>query len=344
MPIGHTGTLVLNARHIPKNGSWITFPTENPIVLLNTFVAKEIPLQSKNLFLQLPILEEKGIGLALKREDLLHPSISGNKYRKLKYNLVAAIDNGYSKVLTFGGAYSNHIAATSFAASNKGIKSIGVIRGEELEFTWQENPTLKRAHEDGMILKFVSREAYRKKESAQFLADLKKEFGDFYCLPEGGTNALAIKGCEEILNPEDKQFDKICTCVGTGGTLAGLVNSSLEHQQVLGFSALKGDFLNSEIQKMTANKRWKLITDYHFGGYGKINTQLVQFINDFKEKTHIPLDPIYTGKMLYGLLDMIRGDTFVPGTKILAIHTGGLQGITGMNMLLEKKHLPLLDI
>lgn len=301
-------------------------------------------MQSENLFLQLPLLQEKKVELALKREDLLHPFISGNKYRKLKYNLLEAGLKGYTKVLTFGGAYSNHIAATSFAAHNKGIKSVGLIRGEELEYTWQQNPTLKRAQENGMFLKFISRKDYRRKESNEFLSDLKKEFGDFYLVPEGGTNELAIKGCEEILAPTDIEFSIVCTCVGTGGTLSGLVNSSLGHQKVLGFSALKGDFLNSHIQKMTVNNRWKLITDYHFGGYGKITPQLVEFINDFKEKTQIPLDPIYTGKMMYGLLDMIQRDTFVPGTKILAIHTGGLQGIEGMNRLLKKKNLPLLDI
>lgn len=301
-------------------------------------------MQSENIFLQLPLLQEKKVELALKREDLLHPFISGNKYRKLKYNLLEASHKGYTTVLTFGGAYSNHIAATSFAAFNKRIKSVGIIRGEELEHIWQQNATLKSAQENGMFLKFVSREDYRRKGSNQFLSDLKKEFGDFYLLPEGGTNELAIKGCEEILTPTDKEFSIICTCVGTGGTLSGLVNSSLGHQNVLGFSALKGDFLNSNIQKMTTNNRWKLITDYHFGGYGKITPQLVKFINDFKEKTHIPLDPIYTGKMMYGLLDMIQRDTFVPGTKILAVHTGGLQGIEGMNRLLKKKNLPLLDI
>lgn len=301
-------------------------------------------MQSIHQTVQLPMLDQKQVSLVLKREDLLHPLISGNKYRKLKYNLLEAAKEGRKTILTFGGAFSNHIAATAFAAAEKGFKSIGVIRGDELRQTWQHNPTLKKAHENGMVFKFVNRETYRGKDQISFLQHLKKEFGDFYLVPEGGTNQLAIRGCEEILNQEDHTFNIICTCVGTGGTVSGLINSSFEHQEVLGFSALKGDFLRSEIQKNAKNQRWKLITDYHFGGYGKITQELVQFINDFKQQTQIPLDPIYTGKMMFGLLDMVKHDTFVKGTKILAIHTGGLQGIHGMNSVLKKKNLPLLYI
>jgi len=301
-------------------------------------------LQSENHFVELPILLEKGITLALKREDTLHPFISGNKYRKLKYNLEEAKNQKEHTLLTFGGAYSNHIAALSYAGREKGFVTIGIIRGEELKEKWQENPTLAFAHENGMSFKFMSRAAYRKKTDSAFLRELEKEYGSFYLVPEGGTNTLAIKGCEEILDTADHDFDTICTCVGTGGTMAGLINTIEPHQTVMGFSALKGDFLNVELTKLTSKKNWKLITDYHFGGYGKITEELVGFMNTFKETTGIPLDPIYTGKMLYGLLDMIRNDNFAKGTKILAIHTGGLQGITGMNIKLKKKNLPLLHI
>ena len=301
-------------------------------------------MQSKNQLVQLSLLQDKQVSLSIKREDLLHPFISGNKYRKLKYNLLEAKKMGHLTILTFGGAYSNHIAATAFAANEKGFKSIGVIRGDELKDTWHQNPTLQRAHEQGMVFKFVNRETYRKKEEPLSLLALSNEFGDFYLLPEGGTNKLAIKGCEEIITKEDEQFDFVCTCVGTGGTVSGLVNSSFGHQEVLGFSALKGDFLRDDIRKMTKNERWKLISNYHFGGYGKITQELVEFINNFREQTNVPLDPIYTGKMLFGLLDMVKHDTFARGTKILAIHTGGLQGIHGMNSVLKKKNLPLLDI
>jgi 1-aminocyclopropane-1-carboxylate deaminase len=287
-------------------------------------------------------LDEKGISLFIKREDGIHPIISGNKYRKLKYNIQEAKDRAFTTLLTFGGAYSNHIAATACVGYEHGFKTIGVIRGEELGDKWETNPTLKLAKKHGMQLHFVSREAYRKKNSPNFLEKLKDKLGNFYCIPEGGTNALAVKGCEEILTKTDTHFNIICGCVGTGGTLAGLINTIAPSQYVLGFPALKGDFLKNDIRKFAQNDNWELITDYHFGGYAKINLELVAFINNFKKETTIPLDPVYTGKMLYGLIDLISKDYFAKGTTILAIHSGGLQGIAGMNMVLKKKNLPLL--
>ena len=301
-------------------------------------------MQPNNHYVDFPLLKEKGVILALKREDLLHPFISGNKYRKLKYNLKEAQEFNHHTLVTFGGAYSNHIAALSFAGKEKGFATIGIIRGEELKDKWQDNPTLTFAHENGMSFKFISRTEYKNKTNSTFLTELEKEYGRFYLVPEGGTNALAVKGCEEILTKTDQDFDVVCSCVGTGGTISGLINSCGSNQKVLGFPALRGDFLNAEIKGMTTKRNWKLITDYHFGGYGKVTTELVHFINDFKKRTVIPLDPIYTGKMLYGLLDMIKNDNFVHGTKILAIHTGGLQGLAGMNTVLKKKNLPLLHI
>jgi len=275
---------------------------------------------------------------------LLHPFISGNKYRKLKYNLIAAKEQGNHTLLTFGGAYSNHIAAVAYAGKEGRMNTIGIIRGEELHDNWQGNPTLEQAYKDGMQFKFISRQTYKEKDSTEFLEELKQEFGDFYLVPEGGTNALAVKGCEEILTEQDAEFDVICTCVGTGGTVAGLINSSRKNQQVLGFSALKGDFLNKIVAEITTKENWRLMTDYHFGGYAKTSLELIQFINQFKADTGIPLDPIYTGKMLFGLFDMIKNDNFARGSKILVVHTGGLQGIEGMNTVLKKKNLPLLDI
>ncbi|WP_417957524.1 1-aminocyclopropane-1-carboxylate deaminase/D-cysteine desulfhydrase [Flagellimonas okinawensis] len=292
----------------------------------------------------MPLLTEKGIQLYIKREDTIHPFISGNKYRKLKYNLLEAKKQGKNTLLTFGGAFSNHIAATAYAGKEQGLKTIGVIRGEELAFKWQDNPTLQLAHRHGMEFYFVSRSDYRLKSEPAFLQQIRERFGDVYLLPEGGTNALAVKGCTEILTDADAKFDYICSAAGTGGTVAGLINASLPHQTVLGFPALKGDFLIEEIRTFVQNKRWQLVTDYHFGGYAKVDQQLVAFINLFKSKTGIPLDPIYTGKMLFGIFDLIKRDVFQPGTQILAIHTGGLQGIEGMNHILKKKNLPLLDV
>ncbi len=292
----------------------------------------------------LPLLEEKEVNLYIKREDMLHPHVSGNKYRKLKYNLIEAEKLGCSNLLTFGGAFSNHIAATAFAGNKAGFKTIGVIRGEELQNSWKQNPTLKLAHEMGMKFHFISRSTFRLKESDSFLKELRDTFGDFYLLPEGGTNPPAIKGCEEILVEADSNFDHICCSVGAGGTIAGIINSSKPEQSILGFPSLKGNFLKQDIRKFARKDNWDLITDYHFGGYAKVDAELVDFINDFKSKTNIPLDPIYTGKMLFGILDLVKKGFFKPNTRILAIHTGGLQGIKGMNLVLKKKELPILDL
>lgn len=284
----------------------------------------------------------KGISLTVKREDQLHPEISGNKYRKLKYNILEAQKQQKKTLLTFGGAYSNHIAATAAAGKEYGFKTIGIIRGDELTNKVSENPTLTYAQSCGMIFKFISRSDYRKKEEVSFIEALDKEYGDFYLIPEGGTNKLAVKGCEEILTKDDVDFDYICTCVGTGGTIAGIINSAKTRQKVLGFSALKGDFLEEEIRKYTTLNGWQLITDYHFGGYGKIKPELITFMNEFKEKTGISLDPIYTGKMVFGIIDMIKKNLIDKNSKILVIHTGGLQGIKGVNEKLRRQNLPLI--
>lgn len=283
------------------------------------------------------------VQLDVKREDLIHPMISGNKFRKLKYNLEEAKTQHINTLLTFGGAYSNHIAAVSAAGKAFGFNTIGIIRGEELIDKIDENPTLKFAEESGMHLKFVTREAYRNKTSQPFIDELKAEFGNFYLLPEGGTNVLAIKGCEEILTEQDKNYDYICCSVGTGGTVSGLINCSKPSQQILGFSALKGDFLKEDISKFVHKRNWQLFMDYHFGGYAKINKELISFINEFKSNNHIPLDPIYTGKMMFGIFDLIHKGFFPNDSKILAIHTGGLQGIDGMNIKLKAKGLPLIN-
>ncbi|MCH4828374.1 MULTISPECIES: 1-aminocyclopropane-1-carboxylate deaminase/D-cysteine desulfhydrase [Flavobacterium] len=284
------------------------------------------------------------ITLFIKREDQIHPFISGNKYRKLKYNLKYLEKNHYDTLVTFGGAFSNHIAATAFACKEKGINCLGVIRGEEL---WKEisyNATLQFAQKWGMKFEFVTREQYRDKENVDFKDFIESKYGTCYWLPEGGTNELAIKGCTEILNESDTVYDYICTAVGTGGTISGIINSALSHQEILGFPALKGDFLKAEVQSWVLNnKKWDMVNDYHFGGYGKVTEELICFLNNFYAKTKIPLDPIYTGKMLFGVIDMIHKGCFKSGAKILTIHTGGLQGIEGMNQFLDKKNKTLID-
>ena len=265
-------------------------------------------MQNRNTRLHIAFLEEQEISITIKREDLLHPFISGNKFRKLKYNILEAQKREFKTLLTFGGAYSNHIAATAYAGKKYGFKTIGVIRGKELENNWQDNPTLELAHKHGMAFSFVTREAYRNKGNSLFISDLEREFGQFYLVPEGGTNELAIKGCQEILTKEDNEFNYICCAVGTGGTISGLANSAKKLQKVLGFPALKGDFLNEDIRTFTDQKNWELITNYHFGGYGKISEELIRFINEFNHQHAILLDPIYTAKMMFGILDMAKKD------------------------------------
>ena len=297
-------------------------------------ITKNIPNQFINKF-------PGGVELWIKREDLLHPEVSGNKFRKLKYNLLAARDQNFENLLTFGGAHSNHIAAAAAAGREFGFKTIGVIRGDELkEHEEKWSPTLKYASSCGMKFHFVSREEYRQKNSATFIKALKSNFGDFYLLPEGGTNPLAITGCEEILNESDWNFNFICSSVGTGGTLAGLINSSETHQKILGFSSLNSDHLRDEVEKMVNKSNWEIILNYHIGGYAKVNAELIEFMNDFSKKFNIILDPVYTGKLVFGIFDLIKNGYFPENSKILAIHTGGLLGIDGMNSYLQKKDLP----
>ncbi|AOW21685.1 1-aminocyclopropane-1-carboxylate deaminase/D-cysteine desulfhydrase [Urechidicola croceus] len=293
-------------------------------------------------------IKQKGISLFIKREDLIHPYISGNKFRKLKYNILQAQEEGHKTLLTFGGAFSNHIAAVASVGKEYSFKTIGVIRGDELQKDFEKilisNPTLKFANECGMQFKFVSRTDYRLKNSDSFINNLKNEFGDFYLIPEGGTNKLAVKGCEEILDNSTEKFNVVCCSIGTGGTISGLINSVKEDQKVIGFPALKGNFLEDEIKKLTSqSNNWKLINDYHFGGYAKTTEELISFINRFKKETKIQLDPIYTGKMVFGIIDLIKKNYFNSGTKILVIHTGGLQAIEGMNTILKKKNSLIIE-
>lgn len=305
----------------------------------NSFFKEQFQIQNQQI--NLPILEEKKVELYIKREDKIHPFISGNKFRKLKYNLVEAKHHHKKTLLTFGGAFSNHIVATAVAGRLNGFKTIGIIRGDELankiDKTLKSNPTLREAQKNGMTFEFVSRLDYRNKSTPEFIDRLHKKFGEFYMIPEGGTNSFAITGCEEILTEEDSKFNYICSAVGTGGTISGLINASRNHQIVIGFPALKGDFLYDEIKQFVNKNNWSLQSDYHFGGYAKYNEDLITFINHFKSETDILLDPIYTGKMIFGILDLVQKNHFKKGSKILAIHTGGIQAIEGFNQKLKRK-------
>ena len=295
--------------------------------------------------ISIPIIEiplEKNIRLFLKREDLIHPHISGNKYWKLFYNINSYLEPKPENpfIITFGGAFSNHIAATAALGKEFQLKTLGIIRGEELQNKFQENPTLKLAHENGMEFRFVTREAYRNKESLTQI--LQKEFPEALIIPEGGTNHRAVEGIQYMLNSETKSFDYLCTAVGTGGTVAGISKFAEENQQVLGFKVVDDDSLYNRVVELSKRNNCKLI-EAHDGGYGKISDENIRFINVFKEKYGIQLDPIYTGKMMKKIFELIDDNYFPDGSKILAFHTGGLQGIFGANERLKKQNRPLIN-
>lgn len=287
------------------------------------------------------ILINKNIRLFIKREDLVHPQISGNKYWKLFHNVNTYLENKIENplIITFGGAYSNHISAVSAVGQLSGVRTIGIIRGEELRDKWRDNPTLVFAFRNGMNLKFVSREEYRNKEKlSEFL---QQEFPNALIVPEGGSNEDAVRGIKMMLNNETKDFDYLCTAVGTGGTIAGISKFCEDNQKVIGFKVVDDSSLEGRIDQLTLKKNYNLI-DSSFGGYGKISDENVNFINDFKEKYSIPLEPIYTGKIMQRVFELIDEGYFPDNSKVLCFHTGGLQGIEGANLLLEKQNRKLI--
>lgn len=295
--------------------------------------SEKIPIQ------EIPI--DKKVKLFMKREDLIHPQISGNKYWKLFFNVNNYLSRNPEKpyIITFGGAFSNHISAVSAVGNLADIPTLGIIRGEELKDKWRDNPTLLFAKRNGMNLQFVTREEYRHKE--KLTEFLQKEFPEALVVPEGGTNEAAVQGIKMMLNDDTKDFDYLCTAVGTGGTVAGILKFSEENQKVIGFKAVDDDSLENKISELTSKKNFDLINS-SFGGYGKIKDENIRFINDFREKYGIPLEPVYTGKMMQKIFELIDEDYFPENSKILCFHTGGLQGIEGANLLLEKQNRNLI--
>ncbi|WP_017655517.1 1-aminocyclopropane-1-carboxylate deaminase/D-cysteine desulfhydrase [Fortiea contorta] len=286
------------------------------------------------------IAQNVGVELSVLRLDCMHPWVNGNKWFKLKYNLMEARDKNFTTVLTFGGAYSNHIYATAAAGNLLGFHTIGVIRGEE---TLPLNPTLSFATQQGMQLFYIDRETYRHRNAIALQKDLQQRFGEVFFIPEGGSNLNGVRGCTEIL-PKHSAFDTICLACGTGTTLAGIALSLHPKQRVIGFPVLKnGDFLALEIEQLLTNylasglpvpsnfsPSWKLICDYHFGGYAKVNNQLLTFSQQFTQDHGVPLDYVYTAKMFYGVMDLLQQEFFSIGDRLLLIHTGGLQGNQGL--------------
>ena len=296
-------------------------------------------LEHKIPIVEIPI--ESKVRLFIKREDLTHPEISGNKYWKMFYNVKKYLEKEVSerKIITFGGAFSNHIAAAAALGKEFGIKTLGVIRGNELEDSWQENPTLFSAHQNGMSFRFVTRETYRYKE--RLMAELQEEFPESLVVPEGGTNENAVEGIQYMLTDETNDFDYICSAVGTGGTVSGLSKFAQPHQKVIGFKAVKDNSLENRIKNLSKKDNFTLV-DASDGGFGKITDENVRFINEFYQYFGIVLEPVYTGKMLRKIFEMIADDYFPANSKILAFHTGGLQGIVGANEMLKKKNRNLI--
>lgn len=282
-----------------------------------------------------PIAQARGVRLLLWRDDLVSPDLPGNKARKLKHNLAAMREQGQDTLLTFGGAYSNHIAAVAAAGRLFGLRTIALIRGEE---TSPLNPTLSQAAAEGMALHYLDRSSYRRRADPDFVAELLARYGPAYVLPEGGSNALALPGCAELAAEIRQQvrFDALAVAVGTGGTLAGLLTGLAGSEQAVGVAALKnGGFLRDEVDALTREgagqvfTNYSLQTDYHFGGYAKYSAELLAFIRQFQLHHGVLLDPIYTGKLLYGVLDLISQGYFSSGSTVVAIHTGGLQAWPG---------------
>lgn len=294
----------------------------------------------------IPIVEISigaSVQLFIKREDLTHPEISGNKYWKMFFNVKKYLEKEISerKIITFGGAFSNHIAAAAALGNEFGIQTLGIIRGNELEDSWQENPTLFLAHQNGMSFRFVSREVYRDKE--KMMKELQEEFPESLVVPEGGTNENAVEGIQYMLSEETKGFDYLCCAVGTGGTVSGLVKFAEPHQKVIGFKAVKDNSLEERIKKLSQKDHFTII-DASDGGFGKIIDENVRFINEFYQYFGIVLEPVYTGKMLRKIFEMIADGYFPENSKILAFHTGGVQGVAGANVMLKKKNKELINI
>tara|TARA_B110000037_G_scaffold38465_1_gene47386 strand:+ start:81 stop:1001 length:921 start_codon:yes stop_codon:yes gene_type:complete len=291
---------------------------------------------SINQEISLPILNKYNKKIYFKREDLIHPIISGNKFRKLKYNIKEALKINKTHLISFGGAYSNHLLALSYIGKLYGLSTLGIIRGEEL-LKKKLNSTLQKCNDFGMKFIYVSREEYRKRNHIKYIDSLQKLYKDSFIIPEGGTNHLGVKGCEEILTKKDEDFDVICCPVGSGGTISGLINSKNKNQKVLGFSALKASGINNVISNFVNNNNWELYDDVFFGGYSKVDNRLVSFINETYSSTGVLLDPIYNSKMLFRIINLILIDKWIYGDKILIINTGGLQSVYEMNLKLKKK-------
>ncbi len=283
---------------------------------------KNIPIQS----IRTAPFNANDFAADILRLDLIHPVVSGNKWFKLKHHLTAAARQGKTKLLSFGGPYSNHLVAMADVAAQAGLKAVAVVRGEEPQL---HSPALRQIKAAGTTLVFVSREAYGNKE--KLVQQMQSEYPDHYIIPEGGQSALGIRGAAEILETVPRHYSHILCAVGTGTTLAGIANAAAVHQQVTGIAALKvsdphHNTLLTFISNHTPRENWQVLFDYHFGGYARKNQELIRFMNELYRTETIPTDFVYTGKLLYAAFDLARNGYFPCGSAVLIIHSGGLQG------------------
>ncbi len=292
------------------------------------------PLQTINH----PLFDHHQIKVMIKRDDLIHPIISGNKWRKLKYNIEDVKNSGKRGIISFGGAYSNHVHALAFACYQENLPCIGIIRGEP---EYSNNFTLTWARHWQMQLDFVDRMTYKRRSDSDYLAHLQRQYPDYYIVPEGGSNELAIPGMSEVIDELNLQtsFDTLLTPVGSGGTLAGLIAGDNNQHQLLGIAVLKqgnnNNYLADEVadllpQEAKTHTNWQVLPEFHRGGYAKFNEQDCQRILDFNQQTDIDFEPVYSGKMLLALLDLVEAGYFPENHRIVMLHTGGLQGLGGL--------------
>ena len=286
--------------------------------------------------LEHPIFAQYRLNVQLKRDDLIDPVISGNKSRKLKYNLRYVKAKGFKGIISFGGAYSNHIHALAYACNQHQLHTIGIIRGET---HYRENFTLSRAKTWGMKLHFVDRATYRQRDNAEYLQQLATQYPDYFIIPEGGSNTLALRGVAEVCAELDQQcqYDTLITPVGSAGTISGLIVGDKCQHQILGIAVLKQQgYLEKEVKKLLEDsgeqsaKNWKIINNYHDGGYAKFSQNSLKQLKDFSNITGVPFEPIYSGKMILALLDLIKCGYFKAHHNIVLLHTGGLQGLGGL--------------
>jgi 1-aminocyclopropane-1-carboxylate deaminase/D-cysteine desulfhydrase-like pyridoxal-dependent ACC family enzyme len=273
------------------------------------------------------LYKDKHIRVSMLRLDEIHPIISGNKLFKLYYFLDEARNSSHKKIITFGGAFSNHLAATAFACKEMNIKSVGIVRGEK---PFRLSHTLLFCLDQGMELQFISRGDYKKINEKEFLEGLKKQHGECILIPEGGFSIKGKEGASLITQTFDSSgFTHICVAVGTATTFAGIIEGSSNQCDVTGFSVLKNMHdINKRLHSLEVNssKKYSFVADYHFGGYAKKTDELMSFMNSFYIENNIPLDFVYTAKMMFGVNDLVQKNYFPPGSNILCIHTGGLQG------------------